>query len=244
MLNTEEIRSTAEQLYGKTGSSLHDKDLFDILERGLKPEDQKTLALLDITTFDGAINKLATLEAYNGRAELDLHGRDRNHGAAKVNQAFALGDFSEELKKQNKVETDKLSQEIKTLKETVASLAKMVASNDGAKNKNVNNNNSQYFRGPRPGGYRDFSCRRCLRAGHFERNCFANSDVMGRPLQSRPQNMQPFRPQVPFQPMFGHLQPMQHMQPGHSTDQPSPPAGVAVEGAEHLALPAPRASSE
>ena len=95
---------------------MSERELFDYFERGLKYDEQKTLALMDINT----------LEAYTDRAEIDLHGRDRNHVAPKVNQALALGDFLKELKKQNKVETDKLGKEIKDLKEILEILGLVV----------------------------------------------------------------------------------------------------------------------
>ena len=234
----EDIRGIAAQLYAKTGTNMSDRELFDHFERGLKYEDQKTLALMDITTFEGGINKLATLEAYSDRAELDLHGREKNHLIPKVNQALALGDFSEELKKQNKVETDKLGQELKDLKEIVAQLAKSVASGESNKNKSVNNNNSRNVRGPRYGNYNNFVCHRCQRRGHFISTCIATTNVFGQPLPPKQPGMQPFRPAVPYQPMFAHLQPMQ---PESSHDPPpvAPPAGE-----EQLALPAPPPGSD
>ena len=236
----EEIRGIAAQLYAKTGTNISEREMFDHFERGLKYEDQKTLALMDINTFEGGINKLATLEAYSDRAEVDLHGKDKNHIAPKVNQALALGDFTEQLKKQNKVETDKLGQEIKDLKEIVAQLAKTVASGEQNKNKSVNHNNSRNYRGPRYGNFNNYTCHRCQRRGHFASNCIASINAYGQPLPPKQAAMQPYRQAAPYQPMFGHLQPLPPMQPGPSSD---PPPIVHAEEAEQLALPAPPPTS-
>ena len=225
----DEIQSIATKLHTISGYKVNNDALFSIFERGLKNEDKKTLTLLGITTFEEAINKLSSLEAFAEKSEINLHGSDKNHVAPKINHAFVVDNCSEELNKQSKVEHEKLTKEVQDLKEMVAQLA---SSLEKEKNKNKNSSNnfnsSNGNRRPRFNNNNNFVCYRCQRIGHTSARCRAVTNVYGHPLRSPPD----------FQPMFGHLQ-----MPAPALPAVEPQPIGAPGNADQLALPPPPTQS-